>query len=304
MRSGEWSDLAAEVFLVTRAAFFDKEGRPKAYRLRDKRNTQDDPLDERMHKVLSDGLPEDIRSFRASGPLITPDLVIARPELCNGAPRTDLREDPRRIVGLEVKKLERTKSGAVARGRGLDYNTTPPCGTVRVYDRSGDPLDIRGFYLFLCQEPCAARRGWYQASALALSDGDLLNADFDYYLSVVGQRTKEIGLGTYGNGVNRQRPMIIFANPLGCSALDRAPTLIHRCETLTNDFPSLRRVGVIERRMQDGATRAFHCYRQEGQPQARSRRFVLRDPFPTPSSRTEATQPRGRFRLDIQPANR
>ena len=34
-----------------------------------------------------------------------------------------------------------------------------------------------------------------------------LNQDFDLYLAIVGAREKQIGLGTYGDGVNRQRPM-------------------------------------------------------------------------------------------------
>ena len=34
----------------------------------------------------------------------------------------------------------------------MDYNSTPPCKTVRVYAATKTALDIRGFYLFVCQE--------------------------------------------------------------------------------------------------------------------------------------------------------
>jgi len=40
------TDLAAEIFLTLRGAFFEASGTPETYRLRDKRNTQDDPFDE------------------------------------------------------------------------------------------------------------------------------------------------------------------------------------------------------------------------------------------------------------------
>jgi hypothetical protein len=91
---------------------------------------------------------------KSPGPLINPDLTIYRSDLCNGASREILKVDTSRIVAIEVKKLERTK-GKIARATGLDYNTMPPCGTVRIYDAEDVPLDIRGFYLFVAQEKLA-----------------------------------------------------------------------------------------------------------------------------------------------------
>ena len=294
------SDLAAESFLILRNAFFQEKMKPQSYRLRDKRNTQDDPFDEYVHALLAKGLPDDTRCLSAPGPLITPDLVILRPEMCEMAPRALLATDLSRIVGLEVKKLERTPGGAVARSSGMDYNTTPPCGTVRVYDRDGHTLDIRGFYLFVCQEAIHDQPGRYCQSALVLCDGNLLNADFAYYLSVVGQRTKEVGLGTYGDGANRSRPMLIFANPLGAAALDHEATLIHFRDDLEKEFPRLRRVGLIRRTVPLGGARVFHCYRLRNDVSGSHTPFELVDPFPSPT-RTEVTQPHGRFRIDLQP---
>jgi hypothetical protein len=296
------TDLTTESFLVFRSSFYGKNAKPRHYRLRDERNTQDDPLDEYIQRLLSDQLPADVDCLKAPGPLITPDFVVLRPEVCKKAKRVTLTSNLTHIAAIEVKKLERTQNGAVARPSGMDYNTTPPCGTVRVYDSSGAALDIRGFYLFVCQEPVRDQGGRYQLSALVLCDGDLLNEDFDYYLSIVGERVKEIGLGTYGNGANRTRPMLIFSNPLSTQQLDHHITLIHSRNDLEKEVSQLRQVGIIKRSIHQGGTKAFYCYRLADDVPKDYRPFDLLDPFPLPA-RTEKTQPRGRFRLNFQPAN-
>jgi hypothetical protein len=66
-------------------------------------------------------------------------MVILREDECNKATVQSLQDDVRRIVGIEVKKLERAKNGQIARPSGLDYNTTPPCGRLRVYDAYNRP---------------------------------------------------------------------------------------------------------------------------------------------------------------------
>lgn len=285
---------------MLREAFFGKGAAPLAYHLRDKRNTQDDPFDEHVYRILCRGFPAKTKCVQAAGPLITPDLVVMRPHLCNGVSRTVLASDLTRIAAIEVKKLERTRGGTIARASGMDYNTTPPCGTVRVYDQSGHSLDIRSFYLFVCQEAVKGSAGRYALSALVLCDGDLLNADFEYYLSIVGERTKEVGLGTYGDGANRNRPMLIFANPLGVAELDRCATLIHQGSDLGQQSTPLRRIGLIKRTISTGGHREFHCYRLAGDVPMEHRDFKLVNPFPSPT-RDVATQPRGRFRLDVRP---
>jgi len=150
LKRSKMNDLTMESFLILRSSFFGKSGRPRPYRLRDKRNTQDDPLDEYIHRLLSKQFPADVDCLKAPGPLITPDLVVLRPEVCKGAARVTLTSNLTHIVAIEAKKLERTQSGTIARPSGMDYNTTPPCGTVRVYDSGAAALDIRGFYLFVC----------------------------------------------------------------------------------------------------------------------------------------------------------
>ncbi len=292
------SDLAVEAFKVFRKVFFAEDGSPIDFKLRDKRNTQDDPFDEYLAALLHERTPDDIICERASGPLITPDMALLRPALCNKASRAELKTDLTRIVGIEVKKLERGQNGMVGRSSGLDYNTTPPCGTVRAYDGSNSPLDIRGFYLFVCLE-WGAEPGSCTLTALTLCDGNALNADFDYYLSVAGQRSKEIGVGTYGDGANRNRPMVIFANPLGAKVLDHRVTLLHERADLADYDPELIVAGRIRRTVPDNGPAEFHCYRLAGDPVDE---FDLLDPFPTPKNRSEKTTGRGRFRINVRPS--
>ena len=169
-----------------------------------------------------------------------------------------------------------------------------------MYDADDKPLDIRGFYLFVCQEQEPGTENTYKLSALALCDGNVLNEDFDLYLSAIGQREKEIGLGTYGNGANRQRPMFIFANPLGIPELDSAVTLIHPGSTMTESESSLRMAYRLIRMAKDGE-RIFYCYRLAADIGASHSITDLRNPFPTPLSRSTRTQSGGRFRLPIEP---
>jgi hypothetical protein len=70
--------------LILRRAFFDGQGAPKPFPLREKRNTQDDPFDEYVHGLLTEGLPARSECVKAPGPLITPDLVVMRKAACSG----------------------------------------------------------------------------------------------------------------------------------------------------------------------------------------------------------------------------
>jgi hypothetical protein len=134
-------DILTSAFLALRARFFDETGTPTPFRLRNKRNTQDDPFDEFLATDVLSSL-EGMTCAKASGPLITPDMVLYRPERCEGAALHDLVKDLDLIVGVEVKKLERTVQGGVARASGLDYNTTPPCGRIRVYDAASNAVAL------------------------------------------------------------------------------------------------------------------------------------------------------------------
>ena len=62
--------------------------------------------------------------------------------------------------------------------------------------------------------------------------------------------------------------------------------------------PELRRVAEVVRvPLGEGDERSFSCYRLESDAPD-SEFFSIRNPFPHPKKRTEATQARGRFVLD------
>jgi hypothetical protein len=266
--------------------------------LRAKRNTQDDPFDEFLATEVLNRL-DGIQCEKASGPLITPDMVLFRPEKCANAGHDDLANNLDCIIGLEVKKLERTAQGSVARGSGLDYNTTPPCGRVRVYDTTGKAVDIRGFYLFVCIEPAPSGAKSVVMTSLCLVDGNALNKDFDLYLSITGQREKRIGLGTYGDGADRTRPMLIFSNPLGVPELDRTATLIHSDSSLQESEALIHLVYRLRRSVPKDDTHTFFCYRRGSDVPPNWTVSELVDPFPTPK-RKARTGPRGRFKLPFR----
>ena len=289
------SDLTIEAFLILRDVFFDETGVPIPFSLREKRNTQDDPLDEYIALILTDRLTN-ASCQKAPGPLISPDLVIYRQDLCESLPSELLKDDLSCIVAIEVKKLERSMRGQIARSTGLDYNTTPPCGTIRIYDKNDRPLNIRGFYLFVCQETTEDGKSFL--SALTLCDGDVLNEDFELYLSITSQRQKEVGLGTYGDGANRNRPMLIFANPLGATQLDHSSNLVSKVDVSGVDS----RVSLayyLNRSTPDGSLKHFFIYREAEDIPSDWKVQDLLDPFPQPTSRVSVTQARGKFRLPI-----
>ena len=289
--------IAVEAFRSLRRAFFGQDGSPLSFELPPKGNSQDDPLDRFLAREVRTLIPG-LTVLEAPGPLTTPDLVAYRLSSLDSNQGGAEILDSSTIVGIEVKKLERTRGGTVARSSGLDYNTTPPCGKVRVYDAAHQPVDIRGFYLFVCLED-GDGEGTSKLTSLVLADGDLLNADFELYLRIVGERQKAIGLGTYGDGADRQRPMLIFANPLGAPELDRYVNLIHRSPLVESENEDLRKVYEIRRTVKAGLAEAFSCYRFHRDTPDGTECELLVDPFPTPE-RDARTRPRGKFVLPFQ----
>jgi hypothetical protein len=288
-------DIVTEAFILLRNKFFDSAGKPIVFQLRPKRNTQDDPFDELLAQELDAGLKE-IKCVKAPGPLTTPDLVLFRPNLCHGSTASQLQDDIDRIVGVEVKKLERTARGDVARASGLDYNTTPPCGTIRLYDARYKEVKIRCFYIFTCVETSKPGGTDQLISALALADGNLLNRDYDLYIRTVGERQKRIELGSYGNGADRTRPMLIFGNPLGIPELDGKVTLVHPVSGLDKQDSALGLAYTIERSLADNGTTVHYCYRLAADMPDNWQVGHLKDPFRTPI-REQRTRPRGKFVL-------
>lgn len=302
MAEPRFSELPVEAFIALNEHFFPRGTDHLRFRLRDKRDTQDDPLDKYICNVLKRGLGKGVAVEESTGPLISPDMVVYRPATCVGGSRAELASRERSVFGLEVKKLNRTRSGSIARASGLDYNTTPPSGALRVYDANISPITIKGYYLFVCQESVQGQHRLQSLSALAFCDGDILNEDYEFYLSITGRRAKETGLGSYQDGANRIRPMLVFSNPLSAAVLDRQSTLIHARHDLEKEYDKLIKVGVIERttlKQKDQEIRRFHCYRMRERSTGQEEKFLAIDPFKSPSSLAKTTQ-RGRFIVPIK----
>ena len=289
------ADLSAAVFVALTSYFFDRYGDPVPFELRDKRNTQDDPFDELVKQALDEMLPSEIKVLLSNKPLVTPDLVVARPEetplLLTGGADTD----ERRVIGIEVKKLNATPAGGTPRGSGMDYNTTPPSAKIKVEAQNGAELIIRSFYLFVVLADEGQRS---VVVSMALVDGAVLNEDFELYSAVTGLRSKQIGLGTYGDGLNRERPMMVFSNPLGWVWTNGEATLIHPRADLTEEQPALTMRRAMTRTTRDQQQRIFFCYRLATAEPAEILE-TAEDPFPTPANRSEVTTRRGRFRITL-----
>jgi len=288
------ADLAGALFVALRSELFDEGGRPSPFPLRDKRQTQDDPFDEHIGEILQRRLPRGMKVFLSGKPLVSPDLVVARPEETSLLIRGGQDWDPRHVIAVEVKKLNAdVVTGRSGRSTGLDYNSTPPCATVKVESQRGALLRVPAFYLYVA---LAAGAEGFTTPALALVAGAALNEDVDLYDAATGIRQKAIGLGTYGDGLDRQRPMFVFANPLGWSWLDGHATLIHAREDLAEEQDLVMRRPMI-RTAANGGRRAFFCYRA-GSEGDRQEADAL-NPFPTPANRKAETTARGRFRIAL-----
>lgn len=288
-------DLATQAFLTLRNRLYTGPDAPIQLDLRDKRNTQDNPFDEYLAETVFDSI-NGVETIKAS-PLTTPDIVLYRPKKLAEINKEELQGSLDKIVAIEVKKLERNKSGSVARPGGLDYNTTPPCGKVRVYDEQERAFDIRAFYLFVCLEEVSDDKSKNAVTAATLVDGNAINRDFQLYLSITGEREKEIGLGSYGEGMDRQRPMMVFPNPLGWARINDQVTLIHPKQNLHKEGAELEKLFNITRSADGTNPQVFGCYQySEDVPKGWSVRNV-ENPFPVPADRKSRTQQRGRFTL-------
>ncbi|MFD6620067.1 hypothetical protein ACFWFB_33025, partial [Streptomyces albidoflavus] len=195
------TDLPGLAFIILSERFFDEAGKPVPFHLRDKRNTQDDPFDEYVADILKDKFQDDTLVLRADKPLVSPDVVVARPEEYHLLESGGADYDTRAIFGLEVKKVDLGKNGKPARASGLDYNSTPPCETIRVYSATGSALRIPSYYLFVTLAE-GVDAGTVYVHSLVLVTGAALNKDVVLYERITGTRKKQIGLGTYGDGAD------------------------------------------------------------------------------------------------------
>ena len=287
----EARDLVAASFVALAEEFFQPDGQPRPFHLRDKKNTQDDPFDELVIEVLNRRLPADIRVISSGKKLVSPDLVVARPEESRLLEAGGRDFDTTKIAAIEVKKVNPTQDGEAARGKGIDYNSTPPCATVRIEAANGNSLRVPAFYLFVLLVP---QENEQNMKSMALVAGAAINQDTDLYDSITGIRQKKIGLGTFGDGYDRQRPMLVFANPLGWSWTMGEATLIHTRDDLAQE-QAIVRVREVRLSATDGSMHVFWCYRRDDGRQSVEPTAI--NPFPTPDRRTAETNPRGKFKV-------
>lgn len=288
------NNLALKTFTVLRDLFFDEEGNPIRFKLREKRNTQDDPFDE----YIATTLKKELKVYgatcqKSSGPLISPDMAVYE----SGCHITveDATNNPEKVIGIEVKKLERN-NGKIARLTGLDYNSTPPCGQVRVYNMNDEEVFIKGFYLFACLEQDTNKDNF--VSAMTLCDGSILNDDLDLYQEITGSRQKGINLGTYGDGANRNRPMLLFANPLSADVLDNRISLISQLD-LSLDNGNIELAWEFTRKDLCGVKHVFHVYLDKRDIPSGHTIETIEEPFQAPKKRVAETQGRGKFKLNL-----
>jgi hypothetical protein len=156
---------------------------------------------------------------------------------------------------------------------------------------------IPAYYLVVCQEP-VPEAATVQLTGLVLIEGFGLDADDALYAEITGPRSKRIGLGSYGDGMDRTRPMLVFSNPLGVPQFDHVPTLVVSDPDLQRQVPAVRLVFEVHRTLKpSNDTRVFFAYRAAQDVPSEWDVETLVDPFPVPVKRDTKTRPRGMFRL-------
>ena len=293
-------DIPALIFLTLRDLLFDAQGKPVAFSAVQTGNLQGDWLDTHLTNCLEQALRPRGYEIEKSGKNTSPDFAVFRSVLVNQPINKATAVSLADVTAFEVKKLQSTGSKTNRAGGDVDYNSTPPCGLVLVYDQSGThAFTVRGFYVFLVVDPVIGQSGYFAASSLVVCDGNALNADHDLYLRVVAPRTKEIGLGTYGDGAIRNRPFVLFPHPLSVPWLLGAATLVHPDSHIPVSM-GLTQVSMIERKnMTTALTVPFYCYQTDADAQRFKGPTQEINPFKTPSRRRDGS--RGKLRLRLKP---
>lgn len=248
------ADITPDLFLYFCNNFFiDGTGNfinNPVIQLNPKITRQDDPFDKWIAENAANlNLPN--LKIHTSGPLIHPDVVIEHK-----------KDNTLDYLGVEIKKLNATDKGKDPRGVTLDYNSTIPCGTLRIYRRNREYLDIKGYYLFvlLDQNQAELER---QVFNFIFCDGDLLNDDFELHQRSKTSNISEYGIGSYAEASVRHRDMYNFPNPLDSNIPELADqvSLIHESGDLENRYPDLVKTHSIKRNRRDQTTRYFYIYR-------------------------------------------
>ena len=230
------SSIVPKVFYTLCRHFFDEDGTKTNFKLESKSISVSDPFVEYLDKNVLVNLEK--IEYTVAPLHISPDLAFY--ELSN---KIDS------IFGIEVK-TSKTKSGDI------NFNSTPPCGKIVIEVDESEKI-IPSYYLFVQLSPIENEENTFEIGTMMLIDGDFINSDFDLYLEAIGVREKRIDLGSYGDGMDRQRPMFVFPNPLGIAGIrSERSTLISKERFNSIDFDD--EVGMVATLDRDG--KKFFAY--------------------------------------------
>lgn len=222
------SSLLPRVFYTICKHFFSEDGTKLRFKLQSKSTVVSDPfveyLNENVFKDIKAISKKDVKCIVAP-PHLSPDLAFYEEKKVKKA------KVPVELFGIEVK-TSKSKSGDI------NFNSTPPCGKV-VVDVNGKEEIMPCYYLFVqltSLDEEDEENNIFEIGTMMLIDGDFINSDFELYLEATGVREKRIDLGSYGDGMDRQRPMFVFPNPLGIAGIrSERSTMISKDRFNTED---------------------------------------------------------------------
>jgi hypothetical protein len=255
--------ILASVFLSLCKHFFSEDGTKNRFTLPERTGNVDDPFVEYLAKNVFVDI--DFHHIMAP-PLVSPDMAFFRS-----------REE---IFGLEIKTVKNITSG-------INFNSTPPCGRILI-EIDNIESEVPCYYLFVQLDE---HGGEQEIGHMMMVDGNFINKDFDLYLAAVGEREKRIDLGTYKDGMDRQRPMFVFPNPLSIKGLraERSTLIssINFGEQKRNYYEQVSLVAKIRREIEEPTFYAYQAVRQ------------LVNPIETPDRKT-ATKIRNKLKVSMQ----
>lgn len=205
--------LVPKVFYKLCKHFFLEDGHKHRFKLPEKISVVSDPFVEYISKNVWKNIKygDEKVEIIVAPPHVSPDIVFYTGNIDN-------------VFGLEVKTTKQISGD-------MNFNSTPPCGQVVVEINDKETI-IPCFYLVVQLEEIENE---YEIGKMAMIDGDFINKDFNLYKEATGIREKRIDLGTYGDGMDRQRPMFVFPNPLGINGIrSERSTLISKYDYLDN----------------------------------------------------------------------
>ena len=255
----------------------------RSFRLPPKGTTQDDPFDRFVCEIIDE--TRGLRVFTGT-PNVSPDVVVMLTRRDSVVLGGEVDATVHGAVGIEIKRVRREVREA-PRLSTLDYNTTPPSPMMRVEVGDGTTRLVESCYLFALTDD---RRRRSSVEGFVLSTGFLLDEDMDLYDDITMERSKRVGLGSFGDLIDRQRPFVVGPNPLGIEGFSNRMTLIHHVDNLHDEHRFLRHVGRVHR----PGGEAFHCYRLDG-------RMKVGDVEMRAGESKATTSRRGRFRLPLRP---